>query len=201
MKHEFTDPDLLALDEIWPIGQQLVSRQHGAIIVAGAYKGRYIRYCADRFPDVKITGYEPQTEIFNELYQGLKHNQNIKLVNGGLGTANRRCTIFDAGTDGASFLSLKGKSTFAHMHDAVERVHADAVDGVIDAMILNMEGYEYALLPYLMGEMMSRRILSLAVQFHPDYVSIGHALRVQDLLHENYRLIYSDTNNWTHWVR
>jgi hypothetical protein len=187
----FKDPDLAELDRIWPLGQQLVVPDKGTIVVAGAYEGRYMRYLRERFPTADIWGYEPQES------KGFK---DPKLCGYGLATNNRTMMVSWVGTDGAT---LVGKPTPnqqpVRVWDAVEVVALRNPE--VSLAIFNMEGSEWAVLPYLLDEMMHHRIASMAIQFHPKYVSEGRANRVLSYLDEYYDRKYWDYPTWTHWVR
>lgn len=195
MKHTYTDPDLAELDRIWPIGQMLEApKDFSVIVVAGAYKGRYIAYLSEMFSQAQFVGYEPQQDAYESLVLRFATSKRVQIIKAGLGTGNRQVAMGKSGTDGASVLSTSGKTTWVKLFDAIE-----AMPAYIDLLVLNMEGYEWALLPYLLNEMMHHRIASLAIQFHYDYVSTQAANRVIEQLSEYYHCPYSDENHWTYW--
>lgn len=196
MKHDFTEPDLAELDRIWPIGQMLAVSDKGAIIVAGAYEGRYIAYLHEMFPMAEIHGFEPQEHAF--LVASKRAPARVTLYCSGLATKERRMQMGHSNTDSASVLVHAGHLQDVSMIDAVEAIQSIPP---IDLFVMNMEGYEWALIPYLLDEMMHHRIKSLAIQFHADYVSLQRAQRVRDYLGEYYTLAFADTNNWTLWER
>jgi FkbM family methyltransferase len=175
--------------------------ENGTIVVAGAYKGRYLHYLSEMFPTAWLYGYEPQKEAFMEAKSRL--GDKAHLFNKGLSTSERMAAVGSYGTDGCSALSNKGARNILEMFDAVEALDVSilAFRVSIDLLILNCEGSEWALIPYLMIEMMHHRIASMAIQFHPEYVSPQRAARVRDYLSEYYSKTYEDTNNWTYWKR
>lgn len=194
MKHTFTDPDLAELDRIWPLGQLLTVPDNGTILVAGAYEGRYIAYLHEMFPQTAIHGYEPQ----DVACEGAANRvPDAELYDSGLATANRKMFLGRYGTDGASVLADEGFAQSVNMVDAVE-----AIQGIppIDLFVMNMEGYEWALIPYLLDEMMHHRIRALAIQFHPEYVSVERSQRVLDYLGEYYLNTFN-CPGWTYWER
>lgn len=199
MKHEFTDPDLIALDAIWPIGQMLSVMDGGTIVVAGAYEGRYIHYLNQMFPKAHIVGYEPQRDAYVKCEARFVGNDMVEVRNYGLATSERDVELGLAGTDGASSVAFRGQNELVHMANIVEELQLQGSE--LDLFVMNMEGSEWAVLPYLLDEMMHHRIKSLAVQFHPNYVSKDRKVRVQAYLFEYYDLEYSDKNNWTLWKR
>ena len=192
MNHVFTDPDLLELDRIWPLGQQLVVPEFGTIIVAGAYEGRYMHYLSKRFPKARVFGFEPQE---SKIDAARKYGT---VYNYGLATANRSVSMGQSGTDGASIANLNGEVEFVEMRDAVEAIHL--VAKTVDLAIFNMEGSEWALIPYLLDEMIHHRVKSMAIQFHPHYVSPEREIRVLKYLDEYYERQYYDYPIWTYWT-
>jgi len=196
--HTFTDPDLAELDRIWPLGRQLVVPDDGTIVVAGAYEGRYLRYLSDLFPTAKVWGFEPQATAFLTAQERCKDNLNIRLFSFGLATSDRYIRIGNAGTDGASVATLAGKLEGAQFRDAVVMLNSTLP---IDLLVLNAEGSEWALLPYLLDEMMHHRIRSMAIQFHPKYVSIERCNRVVSYIREYYTQAYFDWPHWCYFVR
>lgn len=200
MKHTFTDPDLLALDKIWPIGQMLEVPEHGSIVVAGAYEGRYVHYLSEMFPKAFIVGYEPQRASYRIASNRLQGRAGIVFINAGLGTGDREVRMFNSETDGANIIREGGKLSRVVIKDAVNEIHS-RLPRTVDLFVMNMEGSEWAVLPYLMDEMLHHRIRSFAIQFHPDYVSAERAFRVREQLSWYYHLIHNDYPSWTYWKR
>jgi len=197
MTHTFTDPDLIELDRIWPLGQKLVMPDGGTILVAGAYEGRYMHYLSEMFPKASVIGYEPQPTAFKTLLSRTRPLLNTVIYCKGLATRERYMELGNYGTDGASVLTHAGERKDVEMLDAVEAIQS--VDPLA-LFVMNMEGYEWALLPYLLDEMMHHRIASFAIQFHPAYVSPGRAQRVMDYLGEYYNNTFN-CPSWTYWQR
>lgn len=202
MKHTFTDSDLIELDRIWPLGQQLVVPENGTIVVAGAYEGRYLHYLAEMFPTVQLLGYEPQRQFTMNAAVGrlLPYMNRINISHAGLATAKRLVRVGNYGTDGCSVLATTGQRHTLPMLDVVEALGA-GIGKFIDLLVLNCEGSEWALLPYMMDEMMHHNIRSMAIQFHPEYVSEVHKYRVLEYVSEYYKNTFQCHGCWTYWQR
>jgi len=196
--HVFQDPDLAELDRIWPLGRQLVVPDDGCVVVAGAYEGRYMSYLLELFPTAYLFGYEPQKAKFDMLNERIGKNPRVVLYDRGLGTAGRMTFLGNGGTDGASVASSAGKCVPARINDAVWEFGAYKN---IDLLLLNIEGSEWPLIPYLLDELMHHRIRSMAIQFHPKYVSQERADQVIEYLLEYYARPYWDYPSWTYWQR
>lgn len=197
MKHVFQDPDLIELDRIWPLGQRLDVPERGTIIVAGAYEGRYLHYLSEMFPAASLHGYEPQGLAFDKADARLVGRYSVHLWHCGLATSSGEFTISNYCTDGASLLSTAGSQSLVKMVNAVEAFSAHPS---IDLLLLNMEGYEWALIPYLLNEMMHHRIRTFAIQFHAQYVSHERAQRVVSYLSEYYDNTFN-CPGWSYWRR
>lgn len=193
MSHIFTDPDLAELDRIWPVGQMLSVPTGGTILIAGAYYGRYFRYLKDRFPTASIIGYEPNPDA----YHIALNLPWTSLYPRALGTANRKVRMTVEG-DGSNCIRPGSTERYAYAVDAVEAI---LNLGKIDLFLMNMEGSEWSVLPYLLDEMMHHRIETLAIQFHPTYVSSVRMLVVLEYLSSYYRLLYDNIPTWSYWKR
>lgn len=204
MKHTFTDPDLIELDRTWPIGQMLDVPENGTIVVAGAYKGRYMHYLSELFPTAYLIGFEPRQSVMVEAQKRLGARigalLKIQFFNQGLATADRFSVMGRADSDGASVVEVGGEHCDVQMVDAVEALQSF---NPIDLLLLNMEGSEWALIPYLLDEMMHHRIASIALQQHTKYASKERISRVWSYLAEYYDLVYSDgkLDGWSYWRR
>lgn len=171
----------------------------GTILVAGAYRGDYLLYFSQQFPSARLFGYEPQTEMFDQARRRL--GRKAALFNYGLGTAKRTVMGGRCGSDGSSALVTDGKHESWLMRDAVEVIHE--ISPALDLLVLNCEGGEWALLPYLLDEMMHHRIASIALQQHTQFASPQRIARVLDYLREYYDCILDDgkKDGWSFWRR
>lgn len=163
-----TDPDLQALDEIWPIGRQLVIPDGGIVVIAGAFKGRYMHYIAELYPAAsKIWGFEPQLKAAEDAFWRTHRYQNCFVTGVALGAErNDAVPMGRWDTDGCSLVAFDGKVGKTKMIEFEEAMKRYKLD-IIDCFICNMEGYEYHLLPHIFKNKLHNRIKSMAIQFHP----------------------------------
>lgn len=189
------DVDLGDFKSVMPF---LVVPENGVVVVAGAFKGAYLKYLSQRFPTANLHGFEPQKEAYEEALKNLA-GCKVTLYNQGLATATRDVWCGKHGSDGCSVASSEGELQRLEMVDAVQAFNS--IGGAIDLLVLNAEGSEWPLLPYLMDEMMHHRIKTMAVQFHPDYVSSACVNRVVAALDEYYNRVHWDWPHWTYLVR
>jgi len=181
----------MTLESIWPI-LDLIPPNQSTIVVAGAWKGFYMTSLAKRFPQARIIGFEPQTEAYEEISKWALPS-NCELRNYGLGLCDQDAMMGAANSDGCSVLSNKAPFCVAKIKDAVPVL---SELGLITLFVMNMEGYEYLLLPYLIGSKVLRRVQSLAVQFHPEFCSAN----LCSALEQHYGTpLYMQYPTWSYW--
>lgn len=191
------DPDLLALDEIWPIGRQLVIPDGGTVLIAGAYRGRYMHYIAELYPKADlIIGFEPQKQEAQTAFWRTHQYANCAVVARAIGTeTNEAVPMGRWGTDGCSLVATNGKLGLVSMVEFSEAMKQHRLS-VVDCFICNMEGYEYELLPYLFKKGLHKKINSIAIQFHSE-VQLG-----EETIRSTLNAYYSEpihSPGWEYW--
>lgn len=194
----FTDSDLQALDAIWPIGRQLVIPDGSTVLIAGAYKGRYMHYIAELYPKAGlILGFEPQKEVAQEAFWRTHKYQNCIVVGRALGTESRESVpMGEWGSDGCSLVSVHGKIGLVSMVEFSEALKQHRIKK-LSCFICNMEGYEYELLPHIFRNNLHKQIDSIAVQFHPESALGEQTIRVA--LNEYYKRAIQSPG-WEYWL-
>lgn len=148
IEHEW---DARSLD--WPIGRK------STVVEVGGYKGRWALQIVERYRP-RLFVFEPQhwaaivcAEILGKYTTTLAY---------GLGVRNEQLPMGDWGTDGCSFLKphADGWGELREIGATFKELRIDHVD----LMLMNIEGYEYTLIPHMLyrGIQPDR----LMVQFH-----------------------------------
>ena len=143
----------------WPINSDSV------VVEIGGYKGRWAKEIASRYnPHLYI--FEPQQWAYeicrNELVGSKAYVFDCALVFDDSVVS----TIGDFGTDGASLV----KSGHAN-NSVVKTMNIGEACSLlkltdIDLLLMNIEGYEFTLLPHMIETGMLNKIRYLMVQFH-----------------------------------
>lgn len=138
----------------WPFSSDSV------VVEVGGYKGRWAFQMAERY-GCRLYVFEPQPWA----YEICKHilGSRAVVLNYALGTHNGTHVMGKWGTDGCGFFDWGVEDdNLGEMRDAIPVLNAI---GEIDLMLMNIEGYEHLLLPYLIDNLISlpRRLM---VQFH-----------------------------------
>lgn len=194
--------ELEALREEWSLSRILQLPPYPTIVLAGAYKGKLMQYFLEYVPDSYVAGYEPQDWAYNEAAARLKPYFPISWLLSplALGTSNKSdIPMGEWGTDACSFLTSEREQGIAPlMVDAAAEL--SQMYDIVDLLVLNMEGYEFELLPHLLSSFNMQHIKSLAVQFHLQYSTPSkymHLLHQLDAMYPN-RFMYN-LPAWGYW--
>ena len=196
----FQQLELDQLTEDWELSRVLHLPADATIVVAGAYQGKLMQWFLERYPLCQVIGYEPAMWALEAATQRLKPYSSThawELKPWGLGIQNLNdAPMFDWETDGCTFMHRdddRPQGT-GSTKEANDQLLLDAHGGTIDLLVLNMEGFEWYLVPHIMG-LMGGIVQSVAIQFHLQYMpsksiygSILQELDDRYLYHFNYFL-------------
>lgn len=136
----------------WPLTAESV------VIDVGGYIGRWALQIAERYAP-RLYVFEPQTWAYEVCREVLGDKAQVHNVALGVEDGLRACGAW--GTDGCSL--MKQGSAFVLMREVRQLFRGLQLSG-IDLMLMNVEGYEYTLLPYMLDR--GIRPDRLMVQFH-----------------------------------
>jgi FkbM family methyltransferase len=151
---------MLTLDHVEaPVLASMPLGKRSVVVVAGAYKGDTCEFLLNKFGCI-IHAYEPQKWALAQVVADM----NVIKHPFALGLRNQEVTLYEYETDACSVLPIASRSDgTGRMMDALVELRRLVVDyGKIDLLLLNVEGYEYFLLPYIH----SVPIGALMVQMH-----------------------------------
>lgn len=170
--------ETLALD--WPIDQ------HALVWEIGGYEGRWAAQMVEKYnPLMHI--FEPQIWAVKRLVDRFRTMPSISIHPYGFWTHHAFLRLWEHDTDGASVMRNDGRtSEICEFEDIYAFLNVDPVD----VCLMNIEGAEFVLLPYLIGLGMMDHFRFFWCQFHPGLVQFGE---------EKYSRIYANLNN-THRV-
>lgn len=148
-----------ALD--WPIDEDSI------VFEIGGYEGRWALQMAEKY-DPWLFVFEPQHWAIEKMDDKLKNSDKSLLQDYGLWTHDAIMKLGDYGRDGASLLKPN--------HEDAELVWVKDIDAVIysmvgakkdiDVCLMNIEGGEFVLIPYMIGLGLMKRIKFFWAQFH-----------------------------------
>lgn len=176
--------DRRALD--WP----MLDRR-SVVVEVGGYKGRWALQIAERYHP-RLFVFEPQPWAYATCAQAL--GSAARVLPYGLGVTSGMLPMGDWETDGASF--AKPAAQGSGMLREIGRAFKDLGIKRVDLMLMNIEGYEYQLLPHMLDKgILPHRLM---VQMH-DFAGDSAALR--ERLASTYRLLWDYGNMLTAWER
>lgn len=186
IEHEW---DRRALD--WPLTYTSI------VVEVGGYKGRWALQIQERyFP--KLYVFEPQPWAYAVCKEVLSKRATV--LNYGLGVEDAWLPMGEWESDGCSFVKEDERGACATMRWIVTAFTELGLDH-IDLMLINIEGYEYTLIPH----MLDRGILPqrLMVQFHTFADPTGErGAAIQGQLDRlGYRVVWTYGEVLTAWER
>lgn len=170
---------------------------HSSIVFEiGSFKGRWALQMAQRYNPV-LYCFEPQNWAWQVTCEVLK-NYNANVYNFGLGYTEERIPMGEFGTDGCSFVRGTRDTGTGEIRD-IDRVCAYLHINHIDLCLINIEGFEYILLPYMMERNIKPQ--KLVIQFH-DYDGNGKEAETRELLAQNgYDILWDYGTVLSAWER
>lgn len=146
----------------------------------GGFEGRWAQQIWDKF-HCNIEIFEPQQWAVERLQKRFEGIEKIKIHPYGLWTRNIQLTIKDFFTDGASVMKPldipsrgEGVGDFRDIHEIIAEKHYH-----VDVSLMNIEGAEYVLIPYLMKDNAIRFFRNFWCQFHPGLISDDVAVQFE----------------------
>ena len=138
----------------WPLTKKSV------VVEVGGYCGRWALQIAERY-HCRLYVFEPQPWAWNVCSSVLGDKATVLPY--GLGDESGMLAMRNWETDGASFVKAEGQGS--GMVREVGAAFKELGIKRIDLMLMNIESYEYVLLPHMLDlGILPRRLM---VQFHP----------------------------------
>jgi FkbM family methyltransferase len=164
------------------------------VVEVGGYKGRWALQVAERYHP-RLYVFEPQPWAYATCKEVLRDAATVLPY--GLGAKSGIFTMGGWETDGCSF--LKTGEHVGRLHEIGTAFAENGVDRV-DLLLMNIEGYEYTLLPHMLEQgILPQRLM---VQFHifDDY-GVGMGRLFDRLADAGYRVLWTYGVVLTAWER
>jgi len=206
------EPEIRDLARIWPLCFLFELPAQANIVVAGAYRGRVMALLALLYPDyVNLVGFEPQLAARAAAIERFNASGIRAMVQPfGLGESDGTFDMGEYGDEYAGFVNLDpqrarmvGHTEHAtgELREAV-RAFDDAVGpNKIDLLLLNIEGYEWILLPHLIraGLFSSGRIRRLVLQVHWGMGYDDRLAWIAAEIEKTHKRVYDAIPSWCLW--
>lgn len=200
--------DLRELAEEWPLLWLLKLPPGANVVVAGAYRGKVMALLATAYPEIgRLVGFEPQESALIAAVLRLRGAKpRVQVEPYGLGIADGTFPMADDESIFASFLDGAPRSKNPKHGEGRLREAGAALESIfgmerIDLMLLNIEGYEWHLLPHLLRNnwFSTGRIRRLALQVHWGF---GYDHTLADIAHElehTHKRVFDEIPSWGYW--
>lgn len=156
LEHEW---DLKSVD--FPLTEESV------VFDIGAYKGRWAREIATRY-NPHLFAFEPQPWAAELCRRELESFPKAKVFEHGLGVDTGLFPMDEFGTDGCTFevgYSTRDQIGQGRLVEILSFIKKNRVKK-IDLCMMNIEGYEFRLIPYMLENGVFERIRYFMCQFH-----------------------------------
>lgn len=184
--------DQRAID--WPLTSD------STVVEVGGYKGRWALQIAERYHP-RLFVFEPQLWAYEVCKRALGDAATVKHF--GLGDHDDLLSMGEYETDGCSFVkpSAATDNSDKGLIYEIGRIFKELEISAVDLMLMNIEGYEYTLLPHMLNKgILPKRLM---VQFHTFVDEYGMALAKihQQLEDVGYRIVWTYGVMLTAWER
>lgn len=163
----FTDrgDETRALD--WPINSDSL------VWEIGGFEGRWASQMVEKF-NCRMDIFEPQIWAADKITQWTVGNNRAEVHPFGLWIMNSSLPIYNFETDGASILYSSEHADKPHKPGIFVDVYEwQKTRGDVDVALMNIEGAEFILLPYMIGLDLMRHFRFFWCQFHPGLLPHG----------------------------
>ena len=149
----------LALD--WKIDE------HSIVWEIGGFEGRWAAQIQEKYnPNIFI--FEPQKWAYEKMHQRF-HNTKAHVFPFGVWTNDTILKLYEHDTDGASVVKIGGRTMQeCNFADIYKILKTD-----VDVCLMNIEGGEFVLIPYMIGLNLTKRFRYFWCQFHPGVIESG----------------------------
>lgn len=128
------------------------------VLEIGSFKGRWALQIAEQY-NPRLFCFEPQAWACATTKQVLE-GHNAQVFNYGLGDRDDTLTMGKYGTDGCSFVDVGGHQGNGVIRD-IAAVLPELGITTIDLCLINIEGYEHILLPYMFSRGIFPQVIML----------------------------------------
>lgn len=177
--------------------------ENSIVFDIGAYKGRWSIEIIKRY-NCRLYAFEPQAWAHEVCRQALELYPRAHVFRHGLGVESGVFPMEEYETDGATFMVGRSERDQSGVGELVEIGSFLAKKRIrrIDLCMMNIEGYEYALIPHMLDLGIFDHMTYFMCQFHPfGEDGLAEMGKIRDSLYEkmDYRFDYQQV--LTCWER
>jgi FkbM family methyltransferase len=142
--------------------------ENSLVVDIGCYNCTWLKdmYCKY---GCNCIGVEPITKYYEQASRILTNTEKVKLYNYGLTTNKYEDSCLMSMKNEASRMDVDEKTINVKLVYAKD--FFNSIDRDIDVLQINIEGYEYQLLPFLMQNNLLNKVKNIQIQFHDFYAT------------------------------
>lgn len=164
----------------------------------GAYEGAWTKRMAEKYETYQFHSFEPAPRAYGVACKRLVEFENVNLYNLALGTTTKKALLYDSQNDGATLIQDDGAGVDVQIMDFMEFVERENIQR-IHLMSVNVEGWEFELLPYLILTGLIRQIERLMIQWHSVVSSSRkRQFAIQDAIAVSHKMTWN-LGAWEAW--
>lgn len=197
--------ELEDLGKRWPVGEEFDLNTNSVVYIVGGYKGITTEFISQLYAPRLIRAYEPQDWAFKVLQEVAMAYTNIEAYHYALGDVSASMDMGEWGTDACSFVNT-GSGSREHGNGTMVPIEWTMQDQErIDLMMINCEGYEFKLLPYMREKGLLGKVRALCIQWHldltPELTEERMDQEIANIGMDGYILEFDERPSWTLHVR
>ncbi len=190
--------------------QEFPLNEDSVVFIVGAWEGKHAQYFIDRYnPNMFL--FEPQKIRAKLLKEKFAGNLKVKVFCFGLGEMSTRLELSRVGTDRCSFIhrlegmdlgegDFEGPHARARIMEVGEFMGQERLSG-IDLILMNCEGYEFRLLPWICQTKIINRCQYLMVQFHMHHEGSDRMEEIKKMMVRTHRIRDDYEPAWIVWEK
>lgn len=173
--------------------------ENSIVLDLGGHEGTWTQKIFDRY-QCNIYVFEPIPNLYKNLVEKFKNNDNIKIFNFGISDQDNEIEI-SLLNDGSSFYINSENKVLAKVISIIRFLKENKLDD-IDLIKINIEGDEFPVLKTLIENNMVNVFKNIQVQFHqfiPD--SVNKRSWIREKLNLTHKLTYDYEFVWENWEK
>lgn len=178
---------------------QWAIESHSLVWEIGGFEGRWASQIANIY-DPYITIFEPTKFGFGKCSALFFDNDKVDVRHYGLWVMSESLPLYNPGNDGGSLFLPHAVSEVCIFRDVY--VEVEDLERDVDLCLMNIEGAEFFLLPYMIANDLMKNIRLFWCQFH-DFVPFSEErfLRIHDGLKRTHKVMWNYYPTAVAWER
>ena len=143
--------------------------EDGIVVDVGSFCGKWVKQMNEMY-NCRCIGLEPVHDFYAySVAETYRSPEKCILYNFGLTVECDQDVEMSIENDGSSMLPISGCNKKSSVHLKNAKTFFSEINSQIDVLQINIENYEYELIPYMVEHNLFEKVLNLQIQFHDHY--------------------------------